>query len=761
MMRKSVIAAACVSIVIGSPASAQDTIAPPRTYISAEFGAQGLLGDLSKAEEGMYTQYRAKPGVVTLRNLTARWAPENSPLSYLLTGTNLGYNDMGLAARVNNPGLWDAQFRYDRSPHTYSGQWSSLYAETGTGMWTLSSRPATFSAWNTAAAGRVFTDPLRNQWDNAKLSFRFTPTEQLDSKLEYGMIKKAGDKPASFAWASPGGNSIEALMPLDNTTHDFRLSQSYGGRKFQLNAAYNLSMFSNNVTSLYADNQTQATDIAGMTSRGRMSDMPDNAMHAISLGGAYKLPYKTRVSGSYSWSVWNQDDDMLPAVNNSAITAANLALSAQNPKKLGGKAGTDVLALEVSSKPFDNLMNGMFKGVGLGAKFRRFEFRDETDVDSVWAFVSDAGNASVHHAERNPFRREERQVSANWKGKYPIAVGLEYEYEMLQANPQHANVFKTLETGPQVTFDFSGIEWMKFHARYSTTERRAEAFSFEGVYQGTWNPLPIEFDGFRNPLYADRDRTRFMTMVTVYPMDKVTFTGTFQNGTDQYLADEKDVTFGFQKFNNSMWGIDADYTPIPRLSLNAGYSLDAWDDQLQSRYRTPTNFANATYVWISQNDEETTTYYLGATGVILPGKIDGGFRFEHSFSKYNNVSRNPQAPTGGSAGDLANATVGVYPEITYKLQPMQLWASYRINSEWSTTLRFQTEKYDASDFRFAFDPATPTTAYRPTIANATSATGTLPQHVFLGNEYPSYNAQLITITMTYRPNLMRFGKPAL
>lgn len=759
MMRKSVIAAACVSIVIGSPARAQDTIAPPPTFISAEFGAQTLLKDLTKQQEGMFTQYRAKPGAVTLRSLTARWTPTNSAVTYSLFGTNVGYNDMGLAARVSNAGLWDAQVRYDRSPHTYSGQYSSLYSESGTGTWALTSRPATNTAWNTAAASRVFTDPVRNQWDNAKVSFRFTPTEALDSKIEYGMIKKAGDKSASFAWASPGGNSIEALVPIDNTTHDFKLTQSYGRKNYQMQASYNLSKFGNAITSVYADNQTQATDITTMTSRGRLSDMPDNLMHAFNLAGAWSLPYKTRVSGVYTWSVWNQDADILPAVNNSAITAANLALSNTNAKSLGGKAGTKVINLEVSSKPFDKLLDGMFRGVGFAAKVRRYEFRDETNVDSIYAYVSDAGNASLHQVERSPFRREERELSAKWAGRYPVAIGVDYQYEMLQSNPEHANVFKTLETGPRVTFDFTGIEWMKFHARYTTLQRRAEAFSLDGVYKGTWNSF-AEYDSFRNPLYADRDRARFMTMLTLYPIDKVSVTGTFQNGNDKYLANGGDVTFGFQKYNSSMYGLDADYTPFARLSLNAGYAVEAFDDQMQSRYRTPTATANPTYVWIGTNEDEVTTYYAGATGVILPNKIEGGIRFEHSLAKYLTTGWNPTTPSGGSANDNASATAGSFPEITNKLEPMNLFVSYRINSEWSTTLRFQTEKYDQNDYRTAFSGPT-SAAYRPLIANATSATGTAPQHVFLGNQYPSYNAQLLTITMTYRPGWTRFSRSAL
>jgi len=762
MMRKSVIAAASVAIVIGSPARAQEPIAPPPTYISAEFGAQGLLKDLTRQQEGMYTQYRARPRDWTLRSLSARYAPANSARSFELNGTSLGYNDMNLAARATHAGLWDVQFRWDRSPHTYSGQWSTLFTESGTGVWALpATRPANLSAWNSAAQNAVFTKPLRTQWDPIKLVARFTPTEALDSKLEYTFINKAGRKPVSVAWASPGGNSIEALAPIDNTQQDLRLSQAFGGEKYQLQASYNLSKFNNSISSVYVDNQTQATDIATMTSRARVSDMPGNLMQAFNLGGAWKLPYKTRVSGAYTWSVWNQNATFLPAVNNSAITAANLALSNTNPASLGGKAGTNVLNLEVSSRPFDTFLNGLLKGMGLGAKFRRYEFRDNTRVDSVYAFVSDAGNALVEEVGRHPFRREERELSARWAGRYPVAIGVQYEYEMLQNNPEHANVFKTLETGPVVTFDFTGIDWMKFHARYTTLERRAETFSVDGVYKGTWASLPIEYDSYRNPLYADRDRTRVLTMLTVFPVDAVSLTGTFQRGKDTYLQDGAAVQFGYQKYNNSMFGLDADYTPITRLSLNAGYALEKFDDQMRSRYRTPTNVTNNTFIWIGQNVDEVTTYYAGANGIILPNRIEGGIRYEHSFASFLVKGSNPNGvPTGGSASDIANATAADYPEVTQKLEPVNLWVSYKLNAEWSTTVRFQTERYNQNDWRTAFTGPT-SAAYRPQIANATTAAGTAPQYVFLGNQYTSYYAPLLTITMTYRPSLLRFGRSAL
>ena len=104
---------------------------------------------------------------------------------------------------------------------------------------------------------------------------------------------------------------------------------------------------------------------------------------------------------------------------------------------------------------------------------------------------------------------------------------------------------------------------------------------------------------------------------------------------------------------------------------------------------------------------------------------------------------NPLTPAGGTAAQNFAATASDLPEVTQNLVPFSVFVRYQQSPEWAFTARLQRETYDQNDFR--------TLGIVPYIANG----------VFLANDYLSYDATFLTISVSYRPRLFRIGRSTL
>jgi hypothetical protein len=100
-------------------------------------------------------------------------------------------------------------------------------------------------------------------------------------------------------------------------------------------------------------------------------------------------------------------------------------------------------------------------------------------------------------------------------------------------------------------------------------------------------------------------------------------------------------------------------------------------------------------------------------------------------------------PTGGTAAQNFAATAGDLPEVTEKYQPMSLFATYLVTRDWGVTLRYEAERWAQNDFR--------TLGLLPAEGNG----------IFLGNNLDNYNARWLSVSISYRPRLLKITRPAL
>ncbi len=176
-----------------------------------------------------------------------------------------------------------------------------------------------------------------------------------------------------MAFGSPGGNFREILEPINQTIYDVRLSASLAREKYQLQFAYNLSLFQNDFDAVVSDNPCFGLAACGSSAtgpaRGRTALAPDNVAQTVTLSGGVNLPLRTRVNGSLSYSWRLQDQSFVPHTINPGF-AGNPGLNLPQ-SDLHGDVRILLFNVSATSRPLPPLT--------LTGRYRLYDFDDRSD----------------------------------------------------------------------------------------------------------------------------------------------------------------------------------------------------------------------------------------------------------------------------------------------------------------------------------------------------------------------------------------------
>ena len=715
-MRTTAIAGAMIACLL-APTRAAPQAAGPGLSGSFELGARGFLDALAKEQLGKLNEYKDLPGGGVVQQFALALASADSLRKVSLVGRRIGAIDQSTWFRFNQPGLFDFQVRTDRIPHTFSTTARQLGAESSPGIYTLPTpRPDTATLNHSPYLG-----PVRTTWDPVKVSLAMTPGSNWDMKAEYTHIAKTGGRPMGMAFGGPSNNAREILEPIDQTVQGVRLTQSYAEPRFQLIGTYDLSAFTNHLSSVMSDNPLATADAATTGgSRGRTALAPSNVAHTIAATGALNLPLNTRITstGTYGW--WRQNEPFIAATVNTAISDPRIN---QEPQSLGGVVQTSLFSASLSSRPFSPL--------NVTGHFRSYVFRDHAISTKVpLLVVNDRSISPADSGERDPYRKDNADVGATWRLPIPITLGGAVTWEQMDLDSATRNVSRYTERSPRVTADFTGLDWASLRASYSKAWRRTSSYhQVDAAVMPQFERLDL----------ADRDRERLNLMGEVTPLDPVTIGGMWQVGHDLYPSS----AYGLQSDKNWAAGGDISVAAAKRLTLGAGYTREVFQDVQRNRYRTGTLLTNSAYDWIAQNMDYVTTTSANANFIAIPDRLELGGTFELSHSRFRMAAMNPTTPTGGTAAQNLSATASDFPDVTQTLQPFNLFARYYLKPEWAMIVRYQAELYSQNDFR--------TLGLQPATGN----------FIFLGNNFLGYNARFLTVSVSYRPPPLRVGRSTI
>ena len=757
--------------------TAQSPPAPPvpppgRLSLAAELGPRSYTTPLNSLESGKFEEYRDLRATdrtrLLVQQVLVHYVPANNFATYSLSARKLGDRDQSAWLLLKRPGVWDAQLRWDRIPHTYSVTARSPGIELGNpGVNRLPSPRPDSTAWRNDA----YIGAIRNQVDPIKATFALTPSEKLDFKAQYMHIAKNGGIPRSISFAGSGGPQREYVSPIDQTINDVRISQGFSSgeraatgslsflRSYQFNLGYAYSRFSNAVRSTLVDSpQLSISSFTGGTSVARVSLEPNNSAQTATANAAVLLPKRTHIMGSVATSWARQNDAFFPQTSNDSLARdPNYGLvSSYTRPSLEGRARTATYMASVTSHPISKLT--------LTGRYRTFDLSNSTPAFGIQAMVVSDRTVTLADSQKfqpHPFTKTNKYVGANYLVWPGVTVTAGYGWEDWKRDPAARNIEKTSETVPRASIDFTGVPWLSVRTSYVGGSRRGNT---------PYTEAATEILNFRRFDEADRDRTRLALNASIMPLDQMTLGLTVESGIDKF----PNSRYGVQQDKSIAHGIDVDVSPTKWLNASAGWMREHVKDSANYRYRTgavgSVTYDNPTYAWMNTNKDRNTTMFAALNATVIPKRLDLVATWSLIDSHWEMFNDNVTTPTGGTTTQNFNATAQDWPEVSQRLEPLTVGLRFSYHPDWAMTFGVHSESYRQTDFRTVAPIFTTTglndgpilpVGYQPgdlpgTIGQvAGSNTG---QYHFLGNNFRPYHATYLTLVIAYHPSLIPFPR---
>jgi len=657
--------------------------------------------------------------------------PDQSYLSEL-GGDLIGQEDQEFFLSTGRTGVWRFDFDWNQIPHLLSTNARLLATEPSRGVFTLPSPRPPLSAYNGAP-----TRDIGFRSDVAHLEFSLFPNPDWDLKVEYTRIKKDGDRPMGMAFSSPGGNFYEVLQPIDQTIHDARIRGTWSGDWWQAQAGYTLSLFTNGLDSVTADNPcfrnaaACAGDATNAQERGRTSLPPDNMAHTLWVAGAVNLPMRSRVAATASYSLRLQDDDFLPHTINPALSSPALTLPR---KSLDGKVGIFLFDVNATSRPLSPL--------ALRARYRLFDFDDMRDELVFPGHVVNDRAPIVNEpriAGKWSYTKQNADLDARWRFGSPLAATVGVGWERWDRN-RHREVPTSDEYSGKAAVDATPYDWLLARLTYRPSFRRISEYNTFAHLEHTVieDVTPDEQAQGQSVLLrkydeADRDRQRVDLLLQFAPTDVITITPSAGYRNDDYY----NSPLGLQHAEAWSLGLDLSWSPLEWLALSAGYTYEKIDQEMRSRNREVVGTATIDppdFDWLSDNVDTIHTLYAGLRATLIPRVLDWVLNVAYSHAKGEINTSNPVTPTSGTAAQRANATAKVMPNFKDSLFRIDTAVRYAFLKNWVAKLGYIYERWTGDDFR--------TDTLNPFMPGTTS--------IFLGNDLKDYAAHIFVVSLGYR-----------
>ena len=208
-----------------------------------------------------------------------------------------------------------------------------------------------------------------------------------------------------------GGNTTSALLPepVDFTTDMMDIGLNYARDNAQLQFSYHMSLFENDEFALTWE------DPFSPGRYGSQALAPDNQFHQLALSGAYLLPYRSRLSGTFSIGRMSQNQDFQPYTVNPALGAALPRSS------LDGEVWVSTGKLKIDSRPVRKLQ--------LSAEYRYDERDNETPVDTYDYIVADSFAGTPVRNNPLSYTRNQVDLTANYRINTSMSLRGGYKYD--------------------------------------------------------------------------------------------------------------------------------------------------------------------------------------------------------------------------------------------------------------------------------------------------------------------------------------------
>lgn len=687
-------------------------------------------------------------GNITLRKNAVIGDADNNYWEF--SGTNLGLDNRNIFMEYSHDGTYgeysknspySVYFEYDQIPHNQFEDGVTPFIGAGTTNQTLpggwASNPGNSAAL--PAANLALLNPVELETERQRFGggFKWSPFDHWQVQGNYRHEDKEGTDPMGAIFGSNGGNPKGSILavPIDYDTEEFNINLAYTGMKAQVSLDYHLSLFDNNVTSVFFQNPFTRTNWTNSAATsfpngvGQLGSFPDNQAHQLNLSGGYNFTPKTRATATVSYSWWLQDDTFLPYSNVQPI------VTPLPRNDLDGEINT--LFANV------NLFHRVNNKLDLKARYTYDNKENNTPRDIYLRVAGDAsaqGTLLSSNARQNwtyDLEKQKVELDGNYRITPMTKLSLGYEYESKDRN--FSEVADTDEHTGKIKLSSNPVDYASGWVKYSHSVRDGSTYVSNQPFLDGHNPDYLATltgaDLFENdPLmrkfhFADRDRDMLSGSVSAYPIESYTFTLSGHYKRDDY----EDTLIGLQESKNTMVTLDLSYQPNDIINTYAYISRENYQYD-QRGYRRTGNpgvgpgFNRATAsaswgFWTTDTEDKIHTFGTGIDWSVIEDKFNLKLDFTYS-----------QAKTQYTQAAFGTLTPPIQlPDVDTDWLNLSLTGDYKIKENMTARFRYMYEHMSTDDF--TLDDVNPLT---------------VTNMLLLGNQSPQYNAHLFGISLIYK-----------
>ncbi|MDR2154585.1 MAG: MtrB/PioB family outer membrane beta-barrel protein [Burkholderiaceae bacterium] len=219
-------------------------------------------------------------------------------------GGGVGQGDQFYDVQVGRYNDWRVRAFYNEIPHVFSTTFRERYTLAGNNLTRVTPALNPAAGIDIPATGEIGLTRTRTgvrgdytAVDNWRF-FASATTEKREGRRPFGLN---------------ADGSIEGFEPLDQRTTDFSVGTNYVKGKMAFNLRAGLSIFENNLSTLYVTGANATTGVPNAAPADNYSIAPDNKNFSIKGDGRYGFDFwNTRLTGSFSWSSSTQNSTITP-----------------------------------------------------------------------------------------------------------------------------------------------------------------------------------------------------------------------------------------------------------------------------------------------------------------------------------------------------------------------------------------------------------------------------------------------------------------
>jgi len=685
-------------------ASAEDKAKDEWTIKGRAVAGTEVVGETGKSSK--FFEYRDVPNGFMFKAFEL--SLEKGSRYINLNATRIRQRDARYAVSAGNYGKFKVDFMWDKTPHRFSSSARTLYVNApapaaGPGVYqgsiyyyslsdliqtNLEAQPTYVGAKSLLSSyltGAHDID-LGLQRNKGTLNLSYTPSAPLSFTVDASREMRKGNRAIGSSFGL--NNAVETPEPIDYTTTDVNAKVEYAKDGGMIQVGYALSLFENDHQAMIWDNIFRITDrtysgaysSGDATSRGQMALWPSNNAQRFFANGAYKILKHTKITGSFSYGTFNQDEKLLPFTINTALAnpIPGSTFNALQAPRATSKAKANITSFDLS------LNSRLLKSVYLNAGFRYYDFGNKMEALETPGFAVADQVFTIEEETIHPysFRRTKAFADLSWNLARGTSLKVAYDYSTMdrfhetggtEENKSHENTFK-------VSLDTAPADWLLLRASYLNGQRKWSLDGTEILYSPVFN--------FKRYYEANRNRDAVNLLLGLSLVKNLDLQLSYMLGNDRYPTS----TYGLKADDFRMASADLSYALGKNISLYGFYTRELHKGKQASRQSGAVVSTDTNDDWTATLNDNVDTVGAGSSIVLVKDKLN--LDLSYSFSQVKGTSNFFSPPGGVNLINAVNFTKGLD---TTKIQTGRCQFLWKFMRNLSVAFSYWYEQYDLND----------------------------------------------------------------